>query len=215
MENVKNDLYQITNQYRNIENQLIESGGELTPELEELLDINEHNREDAVRNILYLKMEKDDDIEALKSRKKMIDELIKKKETSSNSYKRILSRAVETFGELEVDGFRLTNMTSKSTVTEGLEKDLALIVEYLKDKKLTDIIQGSMVKNETELQDIVSATGLNENRLADISMLIYDKRITQSVQLSLKPDKTELKKYLKDNSVQGVYIQEKLNLQIK
>lgn len=150
------NLYNVSNQYRAIENILAENGGDLTPELETLLNITEENRDEAVKSIFYLMSEKEDEVEALKTRIEKLSEIKKRKEITMNSCKKSLETAVMQFGELSVDEFKLKTRISKSVNVydeDKLPKEyLTEKISYVPDKKaIGEILKKGEFVNGAEL----------------------------------------------------------------
>lgn len=99
-------LFEISQQQAELEAMLAENGGEITPEIEELLAINGENFDHKVRDyrnaILRIKSE----IEMAKAEKERISKFIDQKNNAIEAMKERLKSAMLQFGEnnIEIDG---------------------------------------------------------------------------------------------------------------
>jgi len=223
-----NNLYNISNQYRLLENALTESEGDLSPELEKLLTINEEDREEAFKNLFYMKLEKEDEIEGLTARVTMINELIAKKQRTVDSCKKTIIKGLETFGEQKVDEFTLKLKKSTATNTEQLEAFIKCALKYVTDEtdledvlylfpdEITEencIMVAAQETTAKEIQDALKITREQFKAFADAVLCDYVK---EKVVTSYAPDKKLIKESINNGKViAGAHLQTNLNLAVK
>lgn len=204
-------LYQIAEQFKSIEDLLIESGGELTPELEKALQINKKNKDSAFKNLMYLMMEKEDEVASLDNRIKELATLKKQKEVTRDSCKKALLNGVLVFGEQKVDEFTLGTRKSKSTDTSVLTEDIAKLLPHVNEmeNKMSEFKQ-------VDVMTLAALSGVPEERITKIIDLIPDGLMKEEMSINYKPDKTKMKKAIEGGrAIEGVEVIENQNLKIK
>lgn len=128
-------LYQIEQELLNIFNEIEEAGGELTPELEEKLNITQDNFKEKLNNYYKAVLSFTSDANSIKEE---IDRLNNRKRLFDGRVKRLkenMLNAVQLFGNegktgnrfIELPGVRLYTKGSKSTNVD--EQRVALIIE--------------------------------------------------------------------------------------
>jgi len=135
-------LYQISDEQRRINAMLEETGGELTPEIEEALAINEGNfvtkAENYGKAILYY----DAIVEAVKVEKKRLDGIQKTAENSMKRLKERLIDAMKTFDKPKVE---------LSTMNLSLRKSEKVVIDD--EKKIPkDCIKVTVEVSKTALK---------------------------------------------------------------
>ena len=140
------NLFQITQEYQLIEQQLLESGGELTPELETQLQINSEEMQVKGENYAYI-------CKKLDAENKMIDEEIKRLQAIKKSESKWIDKlkeklvdAVQIFGDIDLGLKTITTRPSQS-----VECDLDTLSKEFKITKLT--IQADKTKIKNALKD--------------------------------------------------------------
>lgn len=204
-------LYQITEQFKSIEDLLIESGGELTPDIEKALEINKKNKDSAFKNLMYLMMEKEDEVASLDSRIKELVNLKKQKELTRDSCKKAILNGVLVFGEQKVDEFTLGTRKSKSTDTTVLADDIEKILPHVNDMecKISEFKQ-------VDVMTLAALSGVSEERITKIIDLIPEGFLKEVFEINYKPDKMLMKKAIEGGRViDGVEVIENQNLKIK
>ena len=157
---MEKSLYQITADQAELFNQIDELDGELTPELEEALKINEENFESKARGYIWMikKLESENvtishELERLKHIEKRNDKLI-------DRLKESMKMALEIFGESKkIDTFTLSLRKSKSVEIIDAE----LIPEAYRVVKTTETINKTEIKKAIESGEIVSGATIKEN----------------------------------------------------
>lgn len=206
------NLYQISNAYRLIEEQLIDNGGIVTEDLEIALEINEDNKKEAFENIFNLVQEKEDELVAIKSRIEKLTELKKAKEKTIDSCKAALAKGVVFFGPQTIDGVKLSTRKSESTNVDGLNGTLELIDKELSErfeKKLSDL-------DSNDIEILAESTGLDVELVNKIQWYRAQMYLKEQLNVTLQPDKKLIKTAIKaGDDVMGCYIIQKDNLSIK
>lgn len=218
------DLFKVTEQYRQIDALLEESGGVLTPELEKALVINEKNRDEAFKNLYYLLKEKQADLPGLKKTIDELQEIKKKRELQIDSLKKQLVMGVETFGVQNIDGVKLSIRPSQACNTDLLEAKISAVLLCLGEKKLSDVITEDGYYNHLHDNDEIfrkfgalKEFDIDLEFLKELRNLITEGLISEDLTLSIKPKKKELTTYIntEQKDVPGAYIEHRNNLSVK
>jgi hypothetical protein len=151
-------LFQIEKELLLIEQQLEESGGELTPEIEQALEIGQQELQSKAFNYCKFIGSLEADISKAKSYKAQIDGYIKKKENLLNRLKNALKNAVLNFGSFEAEIFTLS--TRKSESLEIIDENL--VPDKYKTIKQTITIDKKLIKSDLKNQNIAGVV-LNKN----------------------------------------------------
>lgn len=154
-------LYNINEEQRLLVNQLIESEGELTPELEEALEMNQKNRNQ--KAVAYLEV-----ISRQEATVKMIEEEIKRlqalKKTKTNIVTRLkdnLLNCVKAFGAFEVGTLKFG--TRKSTVLIVDDEKIDKIPNEYKTKVTTIKVDKTAIKKALKDGAELEGCRLQEN----------------------------------------------------
>jgi hypothetical protein len=121
------NLYQLNQNYLEIEQMLEESGGEITPEIEQLLIQNQDDFKNFAQFQIYLMRKFESQVEACKNEIKRISELAKSREKAVASLEANFLETLKRFGRLDKTGVyryetdTLKISTRKSTVVEILD----------------------------------------------------------------------------------------------
>ena len=158
---MEKSLYQITQEQAELFNFILESDGEITPDVEESLKINEQNFETKARGYIWMikKLEAenitiDEEMARLQRIEKRNDKLI-------DRLKESMKFALEVFGESKkVDTFTLSLRKSKSV--EIL--DAEIIPESYKTIRPTTIINKTEIKKAIESGLTVAGATIKENQ---------------------------------------------------
>lgn len=98
------NIYQISQELLSIFDELEENGGELTPELEEQLNITREEFKDKIKSYSNVVKMLENDIIDIKSEKARLNDLQKSKEKTIERLKKIMINAVELFGNTTKSG---------------------------------------------------------------------------------------------------------------
>lgn len=123
-------LYRISQEQQALNELLFEAEGELTPELEEALAINEANLTLKAENYATSMAMFAASVEAAKTERKRLDAYIKRAENAQERMKNALSTALETFGldRLEVGTYRISFRKSEAVIVDD---ELTVPDEYI------------------------------------------------------------------------------------
>jgi esterase/lipase len=148
---VNKSLFAISSELKEIFNQLEESGGELTPELEQALQITKQELADKTLNYVHYIKKLESDLELTKVYEEQIKAFKSRKEKTIERLKEALLNAVEQFGEIETDIFKIT--TRKSEAVEVLDED-RIPMHYFNPKvsiKKGGEVPGALLKQKKNL----------------------------------------------------------------
>ena len=98
------NIYQISQELLSIFDELEENGGELTPELEESLNITREEFKDKIKSYSNVVKMLENDIVDIKAEKARLNDLQKSKEKTIERLKKIMIDAVELFGDTTKSG---------------------------------------------------------------------------------------------------------------
>ena len=155
-------VWEIKEEYRKLEEALEESGGELSPDLESMLNLLTEAREQKIENIMYLINNNEAYIEALKAKENELYEKRKRAEKQIENLKNLISFLVPKGEKLKAGIFSISwRKTPEKVDVYDMEKlpevykrikeepDKKLILETLKQGA---IIEGAkLVEGELNL----------------------------------------------------------------
>lgn len=98
------NLFNVTKDLLEIEEALEESGGELTPELEEKMAISEENSKETIENYCNIIKYLNSDIDLIKSENKRLKELADRKLKTIESIKKSIVDFIDKFGDTKKSG---------------------------------------------------------------------------------------------------------------
>ena len=154
-------LYNINEDQLILVNQLMESDGELTPELEQQLELNQKNLRQ--KSIAYLEVISSKDLRcsAIDSEIKRLQALKKKEGKVVDKLKSSLLSAVKTFGEFEVGTVKFG--TRKSTSVEVDSDKINALPDEFKTRKLTETANKKAIKEALLEGEKIEGCSLSEN----------------------------------------------------
>ena len=113
------NIYQIKQELLAIFDELEENGGELTPELEEQLNINKEEFRDKIKSYSNVIKMLENDIIDIKEEKTRLSDLQKSKEKSIERLKKIMVESIEMFGDTTKSGSKFIDFgTGKVSVRQ-------------------------------------------------------------------------------------------------
>lgn len=128
------NIYQISQDLLTIFQELEENGGELTPELEQELNITQESLYDKVKSYVSVIHHYEDDLDAIKRETARLSNLKKSKEKIIERLKSVVLKAVETFGDENKNGVKSIDFgtgkvsTRKSEAVELYDDNINHIV---------------------------------------------------------------------------------------
>lgn len=132
------NIFQLAYELQTIIDELEENGGEITPEIEEQLDINQEGVKRKVEAFTQVVHQLEADIEAIKVESKRLADLKKRKEATIESVKKLILYAIDMFGETAKSGSRFIDFgigkvsTRKSESIEIDDKGYEKLAEEIK-----------------------------------------------------------------------------------
>ena len=123
------NIYNIKQELLNIFNELEENGGELTPELEEQLNITQEEFRDKIKSYSNAVKMLENDIIDIKAEKARLNDLQKSKEKTIERLKKIMIDAVELFGDTNKSGSKYLDygtgkVSIRNTQVVEVEEDI-------------------------------------------------------------------------------------------
>lgn len=123
------NIYQISKELLSIFDELEENGGELTPELEEALNIKQEEFRDKIKSYSNAVKMLENDIIDIKAEKARLNDLQKSKEKTIERLKKIMIDAVELFGDTTKSGckyldFGTGKVSIRNTQVVEVEEDI-------------------------------------------------------------------------------------------
>ncbi|MGN1300743.1 MAG: siphovirus Gp157 family protein [Clostridia bacterium] len=122
------NIYQIKQELLAIFDELEENGGELTPELEEQLNISKEEFRDKIKSYSNIVKMLENDITNIKEEKARLSDLQKSKEKSIERLKKIMVESIEMFGDTTKSGskfidFGIGKVSVRQTQVVEVEED--------------------------------------------------------------------------------------------
>lgn len=133
------NVFQLATELQDIINELEENGGEITPEIEEQLDINQEGVKRKVEAYTQVIHQLKSDIEAIKVESKRLANLKKRKEATIESVKKLILYTIDMFGETAKSGSKFidfgtgkvsTRKSESLEVDENAYKELANTIKH-------------------------------------------------------------------------------------
>lgn len=123
------NIYNIQNELLDIFNEIEENEGELTPELEEQLNITQEEFRDKIKSYSNVVKMLENDIIDIKAEKARLNDLQKSKEKTVERLKKIMINAVELFGDTTKSGskyidFGTGKVSIRNTQVVEVEEDV-------------------------------------------------------------------------------------------
>ena len=123
------NIYNIQNELLDIFNEIEENEGELTPELEEQLNITQEEFRDKIKSYSNVVKMLENDIIDIKAEKTRLNDLQKSKEKTIERIKKIMINAVELFGDTTKSGskyidFGTGKVSIRNTQVIEVEEDI-------------------------------------------------------------------------------------------
>jgi hypothetical protein len=203
------NLYTLTEEFKNISEELEDNGGDLTPELEECLKLNEANFSHIIREVFYAKKEKEDEVEMMKFRIDDWNEKMKRKKRSIDTMKTLLLKAVQVYGEQKIDEFKLAIRKSKAIDTATLDEKIARITHRCPGKKFSEILE-----DLDSLEMLKKENITNQYELRELAEMVEKGQIKESLGITVV--KTPIKEAIESGlTVMGSRQLQNENLNIK
>ena len=161
MSTKKVSLFEISEEQHEIINAIQEFDGEITPQLEEALMINEKNRNQKVMAYVNVFATSDGLIATATELKKRCDAVIKRENAKQERMKSNLLGYIKQFGEFSIGIMKFG--TRKSTTLE-VEVDVNELPEEYRTKKVTITADKKALKEAIERGEKIEGVRLQENQ---------------------------------------------------
>lgn len=138
---MKVSLYTIENEYQKIADELMENGGELTPEIELALSINKYQLQGKSAGYAFVIKDKDAEIEAID---KEIERLSKLKQSRVNTKERLknaIKSAMELYGIEKIESNTIRITLAKSAPSVVIEDESLIPKKYKKTETKTSVLK--------------------------------------------------------------------------
>ena len=201
------NIWQIQQELLDIFNELEENGGELTPELEDKLNITQSEFKNKIENYLYVIKKTESDINACDAEAKRLTALKKSKQNTVDRIKSVMAKAIEQFGDENKSGNRFIDLgTAKITV----RKSDKVIVNDDFAAKLVD-------STFTEIRSVAFTKELQSNDLKDLLTVPENKLDGVTANISIDVPLKDLYKddgdaFIKSIFAYGKYFKVKANI---
>ena len=156
------NIYQIEQEYLNLANQLIESGGECSPELELQLTINQDQLEQKARGYGFVVKQMENDISIIDAEIKRLSELKKSRLKTIDRLETTVSNAMQLYQieKLETPTLKISFRKSESVEIDN-EGDIP--AQFLKEK-ITYTIDKVAIKEAIKKGEVVIGARLQQNK---------------------------------------------------
>jgi hypothetical protein len=156
------NIYQIEKEYLELANQLIESGGECSPELELQLTINQEQLEQKARGYGFIVKQMESDISIIEDEIKRLGELKKSREKAVERLEKTLSNAMQLFEIEKLETPTLKINFRKSEAVE-IDNEKEIPSRFLK-AKTTYTIDKMAIKEAIKNGELISGARLQQNK---------------------------------------------------
>lgn len=158
---MEKSLYQITQEQAELFNFILEADGEITPDVEESLKINEQNFETKARGYIWMIKKLEADNITIGEEMARLQRIEKRNDKMIDRLKESMKNALIIFGDSKkVDTFTLSLRKSKQVDIIDSE----LIPEAYRTIKTTELINKTEIKKAIESGLIVSGATIKENQ---------------------------------------------------
>ena len=158
------NIYNLSKEFIQIFDELEENGGEMTPELQEKLQITKDNFRTAVKNMAFAIKTMEYESEAIKGEQKRLKELAEKKERTINNTKQYLINAINQYGDTKKNGVKYVDYeTGEISVRKSKAVDI--------NNNLVESINEALNKNVSFNKSIGTFNDYSHDHLTDILSL--------------------------------------------
>jgi hypothetical protein len=156
------NIYNIQTEYQLLVNELIENGGELTPELELALQINKDNFHSKSENYAYVTKQFDGEMDIIDNEIKLLQQAKKSREKTIQRLKDTIEMAMNTF---EVDKIETPLIKISFRNSESVEvTDVNDLPNEFKTIKLTETADKLKIKDALKSGVFISGCSIKTNR---------------------------------------------------
>lgn len=187
------NIYQIKCNLLSIFDELEENGGELTPELEEALVINQENLKEKIEDYSHVITMLNGDINTIKTEQKRLKDLADKKQKIIDKIKKIITESIEEFGDVKKSGVKyldcgtitvsLRNNESvevNEDILKAISSGIESTMTFTKQTNQLDVINGIAI---TDIQSMCTVDDCHYNVTEDD---LYNTNVELSVKIPLR-----------------------------
>ena len=164
------NIWQIQQELLDIFNELEENGGDLTPELEDKLNITQSEFKNKIENYLYVIKKTESDINACDAEAKRLTALKKSKQNTVDRIKSVMAKAIEQFGDENKNGNRFIDLgTAKITVRTS---DKVIVNDDFAENLVNstfDEVRSMVFTKELQSNDLKDLLTVPENKLDGVT----------------------------------------------
>ena len=160
------NIYKIETEYRDIISVLVENGGELTPEIEQALQINQKDLYRKSESYAYAIKELDGEIDIIKSEIERLQALISKRDKSISRMKETVLKAMELYEINKIETPMIKISVRESEVIEIINENQ--IEPIFKVEKVTTTISKSAIKEAIKSGINVNGVVIKKNKSLQI-----------------------------------------------
>ena len=156
------NIYKIQHEYQLLVNELIENGGELTPELELALQINKDNFHSKSENFAYVTKQFDAEMDIIDNEIKRLQQAKKSREKTIQRLKDTIELAMLTF---DIDKIETPLIKISFRKSESVEvSDVNELPNEFKTIKLTETADKLKIKDALKSGMFISGCSIKSNR---------------------------------------------------
>ena len=155
-------IFKIQQEYQEIVNELIDNGGELTPEIELALQINKDNFHSKSENFAYVTKQFDSEMDIIDNEIKRLQQAKRSREKTIERLKATIEMAMNTF---EVDKIETPLIKISFRKSESVEvSDVNDLPNEFKTIKLTETADKLKIKDALKSGMFISGCSIKSNR---------------------------------------------------
>jgi hypothetical protein len=156
------NIYQIEREYLELANQLIESGGEVSPELELQLTINQEQLEQKARGYGFVVKQMESDVSIIDAEIERLKGLKKSREKTIERLETTVSNAMQLYQiqKLETPTLKISFRKSESV---EIDNEADIPAQFLKEK-ITYTIDKTAIKEAIKKGEVVIGARLQVNQ---------------------------------------------------
>ena len=156
------NIYNIQSEYQQLVNQLIENGGEITPELELALQINKDNFHSKSENYAYITKQFDGEMDIIDNEIKRLQQAKKSREKTIQRLKDTIELAMLTFDidKIETPLIKISFRKSESVEVENVNE----LPNEFKVIKLTESADKLKIKDALKSGMFIEGCSIKTNR---------------------------------------------------
>lgn len=149
-------LFQISNEYRNLEMELFESGGEITPEIENQLVINESELKEKSKNYVHVIKKIEFECDYIDAELKRLNQAKKTRKNVISVLKMGIKNAMDLYGYKEIDLItnKINFRKSESVIIDCEINDLPDELKILEVKAISKTEIKRMLKEGKEFENV-------------------------------------------------------------